>query len=146
MRLTKAIKKIAALGTTAAFIGATVLGAASAATLADYPSPFVKDGKFSAVMVVGDKAAAEDVIGVTDIATSLQYASSTTAGTSAGVTVSVEGDWPRNFTLSPNGKFMLVANQRSGNITVFRINTETGMPEFTGKEIKLPAPVCLEFL
>lgn len=61
-------------------------------------------------------------------------------------TVSVEGDWPRNFTLSPNGKFMLVANQRSGNITVFRINTETGMPEFTGKEIKLPAPVCLEFL
>jgi 6-phosphogluconolactonase len=61
-------------------------------------------------------------------------------------TVSVEGNWPRNFTLSPNGKFMLIANQRSGNITVFKINSENGMPEFTGKEIKLPAPVCLEFL
>jgi len=61
-------------------------------------------------------------------------------------TVSVEGDWPRNFTLSPNGKFLLVANQQSGNITVFKIHPETGMPEFTGKEIKLPAPVCLEFL
>jgi 6-phosphogluconolactonase len=61
-------------------------------------------------------------------------------------TVSVEGDWPRNFVLSPDGKFMLVANQRSGNITIFKINTETGRPEFTGKEIKLPAPVCLEFL
>ena len=61
-------------------------------------------------------------------------------------TVLVEGDWPRNFSLSPDGKFMLVANQRSGNITVFKIHPETGMPEFTGKEIKLPAPVCLEFL
>ncbi|MCF6332090.1 MAG: lactonase family protein [Draconibacterium sp.] len=61
-------------------------------------------------------------------------------------TVPVEGDWPRNFTLTQNGKFMLVANQRSGNITVFKIDRETGIPEFTGKEIKLPAPVCLEFL
>jgi len=61
-------------------------------------------------------------------------------------TVLVEGDWPRNFVLSPNGKFMLVANQRSGNITIFKISSENGMPEFTGKDIKLPAPVCLEFL
>ncbi len=61
-------------------------------------------------------------------------------------TVSVEGDWPRNFVLSPNGKFMLVANQKSGNITVFKIDTETGIPIFTGNEIQLPAPVCLEFL
>ncbi|MCG6185755.1 lactonase family protein [Maribellus maritimus] len=61
-------------------------------------------------------------------------------------TVGVEGNWPRNFTLSPDNKFMLVANQRSGNITVFKINEETGFPEFTGKQIQLPAPVCLEFL
>lgn len=61
-------------------------------------------------------------------------------------TVSAEGDWPRNFTLSTDGKFMLVANQNSGNITVFKIHQETGIPEFTGKEIKLPSPVCLEFL
>ncbi|MBT6007168.1 MAG: beta-propeller fold lactonase family protein, partial [Prolixibacteraceae bacterium] len=47
---------------------------------------------------------------------------------------------------SPNGKYMLVANQNSGNITVFKIHKETGVPEFTGKEIKLPSPVCLEFL
>ena len=60
--------------------------------------------------------------------------------------VSVEGNWPRNFALSPDGKFLLAANQKSGNITVFRINKETGIPEFTGKEIKIPAPVCIEFL
>jgi 6-phosphogluconolactonase len=60
--------------------------------------------------------------------------------------VGTVGNWPRNFTLSPDGRFMLVANQRSGNITVFEINEESGIPEFTGKEIKLPSPVCLEFL
>lgn len=65
--------------------------------------------------------------------------------TSAGF-VSVEGNWPRNFTLTPDGNFLLVANQKSGNITVFKINKNTGIPEFTGKEIKLPSPVCLEFL
>lgn len=61
-------------------------------------------------------------------------------------TVETHGNWPRNFVISPNGQFMLVANQRSGNITVFKINPETGFPEFTGKELKIPAPVCLEFL
>lgn len=60
--------------------------------------------------------------------------------------VHVEGDWPRNFALSPDGNFLLVANQKSGNITVFKINKESGMPEFTGKEIRIPAPVCIEFL
>ena len=60
--------------------------------------------------------------------------------------VPAEGNWPRNFTLTPDGNFMLVANQRSGNITVFRINKETGVPEFTGKQIQLPSPVCIDFL
>ncbi|WP_167605525.1 lactonase family protein [Maribellus sediminis] len=61
-------------------------------------------------------------------------------------TVSVEGNWPRNFGITPDGTRMLVANQRSSNITVFNIDKETGRLEFTGKEIKLPAPVCIEFL
>jgi 6-phosphogluconolactonase len=60
--------------------------------------------------------------------------------------VPAEGNWPRNFTLSEDGKFMLVANQNSNNITVFRINPETGIPVFTENELKLPSPVCLEFL
>lgn len=59
--------------------------------------------------------------------------------------VSTRGDWPRNFTLSPNGKFLLAANQKSGNIAVFKINPENGIPEFTGNEVKIPSPVCLEF-
>ena len=61
-------------------------------------------------------------------------------------TVDVQGNWPRNFSLTPDENFMLVANQRSGNITVFKMNKETGVPEFTGKEIELPSPVCIDFL
>lgn len=60
-------------------------------------------------------------------------------------TIPVEGDWPRNFVISPDGDFMLVANQKSGNIAVFQINKTSGIPEFTGNQIKLPAPVCLDF-
>ena len=26
------------------------------------------------------------------------------------------------------------------------VELETGVPEFTGKEVKLPSPVCIEFL
>lgn len=60
-------------------------------------------------------------------------------------TVPVEGDWPRNFTLSPNGNYMLVANQKSDNITVFKIDKNTGLPTYTGQELKLSIPVCLSF-
>ncbi|HLC96024.1 MAG TPA: hypothetical protein VJH97_01770, partial [Candidatus Nanoarchaeia archaeon] len=91
MKLRKAIRKIAALGAGVTMVGATIMGA-MAAGLTDYPSPFVADGKFSGVLVVGDKAAAEDVIGVTDIATSLQFSATTKAGTASGVTVTVQGD------------------------------------------------------
>lgn len=60
-------------------------------------------------------------------------------------TVSVQGDWPRNFTLDPLGKFLLVANQKSDNIAVFSRDTETGTLNFL-HEVSLPMPVCLEFL
>ncbi len=57
----------------------------------------------------------------------------------------VQGDWPRNFTIDPSGNFLLVANQRSDNITVFKRDAEQGTLEFLN-EIALPSPVCLEFL
>jgi len=57
--------------------------------------------------------------------------------------VSTQGNWPRNFVLVPESPYMLVANQRSHNITVFRL--ESGIPVFTGRELKIPAPVCLVF-
>jgi len=89
----RAIKKIVALATGTLMVGATILGA-MAADLSDYPRPlFIKNGKFDGAIVVGDKAAAEDVVGAIDIATSLQYSSTTSAtGAGAGTTVTAEGE------------------------------------------------------
>ncbi len=58
---------------------------------------------------------------------------------------SVKGDWPRNFAIDPSGNFLLVANQRSNNITVYRRSVDDGTLAFL-HEIELPSPVCLEFL
>ena len=89
MRFQKAIKRLIALGTGAVMLSGSVFGAVD---LANYPAPFVKDGKFSGVLVVGDKAAAEDVIGISDIISSLQFAATKKVTTSTGGDVTVEGD------------------------------------------------------
>ena len=90
MNFGKTIKRISALGLGASMVGATIFGA-MAADLTQYPSQYIKDGKFTGVLVVGDKAAAEDVIGVTDIQSSLQFAATKPAGLAAG-DIAVEGD------------------------------------------------------
>jgi len=94
MRIGKAIKRVVALGTGATMLGATILGAMAAADLGQYPSPFVKDGKFNGILVVGANAATEDVIGSIDVATSLQFSSKTVSSVNTGSTgtVSVAGD------------------------------------------------------
>ncbi len=96
VKVLKAIKKIAALGVGMSMVGATMLGA-MAADLSNYPNQFVKNGQFDGIIVVGDKAAAEDVVGSIDIATSLQFAlgqpvSQPTQPGGQGGVVSVSGD------------------------------------------------------
>ncbi len=53
------------------------------------------------------------------------------------------GKTPRNFWLDPRGEFVIVANQDSDNLVVFRRNASTGMLTATGHELKIPAPVCV---
>lgn len=89
MKLRKTIKKIVALGMGASMVGATMLGAA-AYDLNDFPRPFVMGSQFNGYLVVGDNAAAQDVIGVSDVAMALQYATVPKTTTGSGVTV--EGD------------------------------------------------------
>ena len=55
------------------------------------------------------------------------------------------GEGPRNFNLSPDGHFLLVANQQTNNITVFERNLNTGELEDTGKQIEVSTPVCIIF-
>lgn len=51
---------------------------------------------------------------------------------------------PRNFVISPDGKWMLVAGQDADFIEVFSINKETGLLTATGKRIPVPNAVSLQ--
>jgi 6-phosphogluconolactonase len=55
------------------------------------------------------------------------------------------GDWPRNFSLDPTGRWLLVANERSGSVVVFRRDGKTGRLTPTQARIAIPNPVCLRF-
>jgi len=55
------------------------------------------------------------------------------------------GTHPRNFIITPNGKFLLVAARDSNSIQIFTINPKNGLLEDTKKEIKISKPVCLKF-
>ena len=95
MNVKKAIKKVIALGAGATMIGATIMGA-MAADLNNYPNLFVKDGAFNAYLIVGDDAAAKDVVGAVDIATSLQFnikkTTTVTVDGGSSSTVLLDGD------------------------------------------------------
>ncbi|MAG13478.1 MAG: 3-carboxymuconate cyclase [Spirochaetales bacterium] len=56
--------------------------------------------------------------------------------------VSTEGRTPRNFAVTPDGRYILAANQDSDNIVVLSLD-ENGMPAPTGCEVNVPKPVCV---
>lgn len=56
------------------------------------------------------------------------------------------GKVPRNFIIDPTGKYLLVAHQNTNNIVIFKRDIKTGLLQFTGDELKIPAPVCLQML
>ena len=68
------------------------------------------------------------------------------------------GNWPRNFTLDPSGKYMVVGNQNARpnperdagtipeNITLFEIDKKTGLPILPGKTYGIRQPACIKFM
>jgi 6-phosphogluconolactonase len=60
--------------------------------------------------------------------------------------VPVRGKTPRNFTIDPTGNYLLVANQSTNNIVIFKRNRQTGLLTPTGEEINVPNPVCLKMM
>ena len=91
MKLSKTIKRIAAVGAGATMLGATVLGA-MAAYLSEYPKPmFIKDGKFDGLIVIGADADTQDMLGAMDIISSLQAVAVGASGTTSA-TVETVGD------------------------------------------------------
>lgn len=54
------------------------------------------------------------------------------------------GKTPRNFAISPDGKYLLAGHQNSGAITEFKRNMKTGALTPTGTTIGVPHAVCLK--
>ncbi len=53
---------------------------------------------------------------------------------------------PRNFAVTANGRFVLVACRDSNVIQVYRRNRRTGLLVNTGKNITIGKPVCVQFV
>lgn len=53
------------------------------------------------------------------------------------------GKHPRNFTVTPNGKYLLCACRDSGCIEIYAIDPADGRLADTGRRIELPKPVCI---
>ncbi|MEV7194112.1 lactonase family protein [Streptomyces sp. NPDC093510] len=59
-------------------------------------------------------------------------------------TVPCGGHWPRDLAIDPAGRHLYAANERSGDVTWFTIDQETGIPSRTGA-VEVPAASCVVF-
>ncbi|MBU5595260.1 lactonase family protein [Amphibacillus sp. MSJ-3] len=57
-----------------------------------------------------------------------------------------EGDWPRDFALTPDNKLLIASNQNSGTLTVFNRDQNSGKLTLKQADIKVPEVVCVKFI
>ena len=55
------------------------------------------------------------------------------------------GRTPRDFAIDPSGRFLLVANQNSDAVVVFRIDPESGKLADAGQRAEIGTPMCVKF-
>lgn len=55
------------------------------------------------------------------------------------------GKGPRNFTISPNGKYLIVGNQNSDEVVVFKRNEKTGALSDAGTRLEIGSPICFKW-
>ncbi|WP_316801759.1 lactonase family protein [Pedobacter nototheniae] len=60
-------------------------------------------------------------------------------------TIGTLGKGPRNFSIDPSGKFLLVAHQYTNDVVIFKRDKISGKLTDSGKRIEVGAPVCLVF-
>ncbi|MBO4339966.1 MAG: lactonase family protein [Bacteroidales bacterium] len=56
------------------------------------------------------------------------------------------GTHPRNFAITPNGRFLLCACRDDNRIEIYDINLATGALSLKGEPIQVGAPVCIQFI
>ena len=69
-----------------------------------------------------------------------------TNGTLTKVGYQLTGIHPRNFIITPNGKYLLVACRDTNVIQLFERDQATGLLTDIKKDIKVDKPVCLKFV
>ena len=57
-------------------------------------------------------------------------------------TISTEGQVPRDFTLTPDGNFLIAGNQDSDEIAIYSIDQTDGQLTLLRADQKIPTPVC----
>jgi 6-phosphogluconolactonase len=93
------------------------------------------DGRF---LYASNRGNANDIV---------QYAIDPNNGTLTFVSrTSSLGKGPRDFAIDPSGKFLVVANQNSDSILVYRLDPATGKPTTVVTRIQVGNPVCLKFV
>lgn len=109
-------------------------GASGDARPASYPSEVVValDGRFLWVANRG-----HDSISVLALDATGEQVSLVT-------TVSCGGHWPRDLALDPTGRRLYAANERSGDVSWFAVDQETGVPAPEGS-LEVPAASCVIF-
>ena len=56
------------------------------------------------------------------------------------------GDWPRDFSLTPDDLHLICANQHTGTLTVFKRDVTSGALTSLQTDVKAPESVCVKFL
>ncbi|MFI8522010.1 lactonase family protein [Streptomyces sp. NPDC085481] len=99
-----------------------------------YPSEVVVDpgGRFLWAAVRGDDTLA--VLALYETGENARLVASVPCG----------GHWPRDLALAPSGHHLYAANERSGDVTWFTLDPETGLPTRTGS-LPAPAASCVVF-
>lgn len=66
-------------------------------------------------------------------------------GTLTKVGYQLTAKHPRNFAITPNGKFLLVAGRDDNVVEVYSIDSKTGLLTNTHQNIAIDKPVCIKF-
>lgn len=100
----------------------------------DFPSEVVvsRDGRFAWVAIRGHDSVA--TLALDAPGDTMTLVTTTPCG----------GHWPRDLTLAPSGRHLYTANQRSGDVTWFRVDPATGVPTPAGS-LDAPAASCVVF-
>jgi 6-phosphogluconolactonase len=56
------------------------------------------------------------------------------------------GVMPRNFAIDPTGSYLFSANELSGNVLLFRVDSDTGRLTPTTTDLKIDVPVSITFV